>query len=87
MQYEGSIQTSLEETLPAVSRYDTTDLFRDAVKTARLRIQQSLVGSERVGEAVRPKLTIDLSHKSIESIPDEVVDLLKKDVERYDLSK
>lgn len=86
MQYEGPLQKSFEEMPPVVSRYDaTTDLFRDAVETARLGIQQSLAGSERVGEAVKPKLTIDLSHKSIEGIRDEVVDILKRDVERYGL--
>ena len=71
--------------LPGVPRYDTTNLFRDAVESARLGIQQSLAGSERVGEAVKPKLTIVLSHKSIEAIRDEVVDIVKRDVERYDL--
>lgn len=67
---------------PAVSCYDAADLFREAVETARHGIQQSFAGSEKVGEAVKPKLTIDLSHKSIEELPDEIADILKRDVER-----
>ena len=66
-----------------LSRHEVADLFRDSVDTARLGIQQSLAGSEKVGEVVKPKLTIDLSHKNIENIPEEIIDVLKKDVERY----
>lgn len=66
-----------------LSREDATDLFRDSVEKARFGIQQSLAGSERVGEAVKLKLTIDLSHKSIETMPDEIVEIVKRDVDRY----
>jgi hypothetical protein len=52
------------------------------VEVARFGIQRSLAGNERVGEAVKPKLTIDLSHQSIERVPEEVVEILKVDVER-----
>lgn len=82
MQYEGPSQKSFEEMQPVVPQSDAADLFRGAVETARLGIQQSLAGSEKVGEAVKPKLTIDLSHRFLEGIPDEVVEILKRDVER-----
>ena len=88
VKYEGPSQQSFQEKQSSqesqlvLKQYGATELFRESVETARLGIQQSLAGSEKVGEAVRPKLTIDLSHKDIESIPDEIVDLMKKDVER-----
>ena len=51
------------------------------METARQGIQQSLAGSERVVEAVSPKLTVDLSHQYIEKIPEAVVDILKPGVQ------
>jgi hypothetical protein len=66
----------------AVPSSDTLDIFQEAVEVARFGIQRSLAGNEKVGEAVKPKLTIDLSHQSIERVPEEVVEILKVDVER-----
>lgn len=83
VRYEGPSRESSFQEMPSIlSPEAALDLFRDAVEMARLG-QQSLAGSERVGEAVKLKLTIDLSHKSIEQIPSEIVELLKRDVERY----
>lgn len=55
------------------------------MESARLGIQQSLAGSDKdkVGEAIRAKLTVDLSHRSIEDMPEEIVDIVKRDVEGY----
>lgn len=87
VRYEGPSRESIQEMPPVLSRQDAIDLFLESVETARAMarfgIQQSLAGSEKVGEAVKLKLTIDLSHKSIEIMPDEIVDILKRDVERY----
>ena len=66
-----------------MSSYETVNLVRSAVDNARQGMQQSLEGSERVGEAVKLKLTVDLGHKGIEMLPEEVVQILKRDVERY----
>lgn len=52
------------------------------MEAARFGIQRSLAGNEKVGDAVKPKLTIDLSHQSIDRVPEEVVEILKVDVER-----
>lgn len=64
------------------SRYDIRSIFQEAVEVARFGIQRSLAGNEKVGDAVKPKLTIDLSHQSIEIVPEEAVEILKVDVER-----
>lgn len=47
-------------------------------------MEQSLAGSERIGDAVNLKLTIDLSNQSLRNVPDEVVEIIRRDVERYD---
>ena len=66
----------------AIPSYDVPSIFQEAVETARIGIQRSLAGNEKVGDAVKPKLTIDLSHQSIDRVPEEVVEILKVDVER-----
>lgn len=69
-----------------MSGSEAVALFREAVESAHLGIQQSLAGSDKdkVGEAIRAKLTVDLSHRSIEGMPEEIVDIVKRDVEGYD---
>lgn len=69
------------------TEYETIELFRESVETARLGIQQSLAGSEKVGEAVKPKLTIDLSHRELQLMPEDVAEMMKTDVERYGSSR
>ena len=56
--------------------------FQDAVDLARRSMEQSLAGSERIGEAVNLRLTIDLSDRPFMKIPDEVIDIIKREVER-----
>ena len=56
--------------------------FQDAVNMARRSMEQSLAGSERIGEAVNLRLTIDLSDRPFMKIPDEVIDIIKREVER-----
>ena len=83
VRYQGPSQESFAQEEEALSGPETVELFRNAVETARQGIQQSLAGSERVVEAVDPKLTVDLSHQYIEKIPEEVVDILKPGVQMY----
>lgn len=66
----------------ATPMYDAPSIFQQVVETARDGMQRSLAGNEKVGDAVKPKLTIDLSHQSIERVPEEAVEILKVDVER-----
>ena len=65
-----------------ISYRETVDTVLSTVETARQSIQQSLSGSERVGDTVQLKLTIDLGHKRIGDLPDEVIDIFRRDVER-----
>lgn len=68
----------MSDTLPA---NDIIGLVRNAVETARK--EQCLVGSENIGEVIDLKLTVDLNSQGIERLPDEAVNILKREVERY----
>ena len=66
----------------APAELDVAAVFQDAVDLARRSMEQSLAGSERIGEAVNLRLTIDLSDRPFMKIPDEVIDIIKREVER-----
>lgn len=59
-------------------------LTQRAVDTGIQETKRSLAGSEGVEGVVRPKLTIDLGHSNIGLVPDDVVDVIKDEVARYD---
>ncbi|EEP81922.1 predicted protein [Uncinocarpus reesii 1704] len=65
---------------------ETLHLAKCAVENGLQETKRSLGDSEAVGDVVRPKLTIDLGHKNIGYVPDEVVDIIKDEVARLSLS-
>ncbi|MCJ1306143.1 hypothetical protein MMC08_008961 [Hypocenomyce scalaris] len=79
--YEGPTHESFQQTEPRVYRTEAVSLFKNAVETARQAIPQPHDISETVDE-LKLKLTVDLSHTQLEDIPQEVADILKRDVER-----
>ncbi|KAI9731760.1 MAG: RAM signaling network component [Cirrosporium novae-zelandiae] len=82
-------QNSSTETLSkAIARpgEETIELFRQGVENARKDTQRSLGVTEGLSEVVQPKLTVDLGHQRIGVIPEEVVDLIRDEVERLSLS-
>lgn len=68
-----------------LTQEETIELTRRAVENGILETKRSLAGSEPVSDVVRPKLTIDLGHSNIVRIPEAVVDIIKDEVERYDI--
>lgn len=82
---ETSIQPRKAEDL-LLSLDETTELFKSKIEHARQDTEQALAGNEEVNEAVRPRLTLDLGHSYIARLPDNVVDLIKVEVERLSLS-
>lgn len=86
VRYEESSQEPTLELPPIVKGVRVIEIFQEAVENARRGIAQSLAGSEKVGEAVNLKLTVDLSRRSLEGVPNEVVDIVKRDVERLQLA-
>lgn len=83
VRYEGPSQESFEHMEPSLSPLEVTELVRSAVENGRQETQRSLAGNESVSEAVELKLTIDLGHRNIQTIPDEVVTVIKEEVARY----
>ncbi|KAL8827669.1 MAG: hypothetical protein Q9191_003045 [Dirinaria sp. TL-2023a] len=86
VRYEESSQEPTLELPPIVKGVRVIEIFQEAVENARRGIAQSLAGSEKVGEAVNLKLTVDLSRRSLEGVPNEVVEIVKRDVERLQLA-
>ena len=66
----------------SLSAEEIIALTQRAVDTGVQETKRSLAGSEGVEGVVRPKLTIDLGHSNIGSVPDEVVDIIKDEVAR-----
>lgn len=80
----GELSQDLYLDLPSTAAgYGAVGIFTEAVEKARQGIKQNLVGSGEVSETVNLKLSIDLKSKGLEDLPDEVVDIVKRDVERY----
>ncbi|KAJ5570952.1 hypothetical protein N7535_004612 [Penicillium sp. DV-2018c] len=75
-----------QPTVKTLSPEETIELARQAVELGIQETKRSLAGSEAVTDVVKPKLTIDLGHSHIARIPEQVVDLIKDEVERLSLS-
>ncbi|KAL9099627.1 MAG: hypothetical protein Q9163_004902 [Psora crenata] len=84
-QYTQSLHVGDGAPKPLTTR-ESVELFQESVDTAKQGIQQSLAGSGNAGEALRPKLTIDLSRRNLGQIPSEVVAIIRQDVERLQLA-
>ncbi|MCJ1390463.1 RAM signaling network component [Xylographa bjoerkii] len=82
LKYEGPTPSNLQSPDTALSSSETMTLVRKVVQIERQAVQQSLESSEGVGDAVKLKLTIDLSRQRIGTIPEEVIHILRRDVER-----
>lgn len=78
---ESPAQESLQQVEPGARHTPGVSIFEDAVKSARRAIPQSTDTGEMVDE-LKLKLTVDLSHTHLEDIPPEVVDILKRDVDK-----
>jgi hypothetical protein len=58
-------------------------LAQEAMKLALEDNQTKAAEASGVSNELRPGLTIDLSHKQIQRFPEEVVDIIKNELERY----
>jgi len=61
-------------------------LAREAMRNALDENQTKAADASEVSNELKPGVTIDLSHKSIQRFPEEVVDIIKHELERYYLS-
>jgi hypothetical protein len=58
-------------------------LAREAMKNALDENQTKAAEASGVSNELKPGVTIDLSHKQIQRFPEEVVDIIKNELERY----
>lgn len=65
---------------------ETLEKAQEEVDKAKQKIREALSGSEGLSDVAKSTLTLDLGHKSIARIPEDMVDLIKDDVERLSLS-
>lgn len=78
------IQTSrhVEEMSKPLTTRESVELFLESVEAVRQGMQPALAGSGNAVDALRPKLTLEMSRKGLAQIPSEVVSIIRHDVER-----
>jgi hypothetical protein len=74
--------TSLSSQTPIMAS-QVIDLAKEAMKNALEENQTKAAEASGVSNELKPGVTIDLSHKNIQNFPDEVVDIIKNELERY----
>lgn len=58
-------------------------LAREAMKKAVEENENQAAEASGVSNDLKPGVTVNLSHKNIQKLPEEVVDLIKDQLERY----
>jgi hypothetical protein len=74
--------TSLSSQTP-ITASQVIDLAKEAMKNALEENETKAAEASGVSNGLKPGVTIDLSHKNIQNFPDEVVDIIKNELERY----
>lgn len=59
------------------------NLAREAMKKALDENQNQAAEASAVSNELKPGVTVNLSHKNIQKLPEEVVDIIKDQLERY----
>ncbi|CAG8952233.1 hypothetical protein HYFRA_00000973 [Hymenoscyphus fraxineus] len=78
--------TSLSAQQSGISAGQVIALAREAMKAAIEENQNKAAEASGVNTELKPGVTIDLSHKQIQRFPEEVVDIIKNELERLALS-
>ena len=65
-----------------ISVGQVVSLAREAMKNALEENQTKAAEASGVSNELKPGVTIDLSHKQIQRFPEEVVDIIKNELER-----
>jgi hypothetical protein len=73
--------SSLTADVP-ISANQVVALVQEAMKHALDENQTKAADASGVSNELKPGVTIDLSHKNIQTFPEEVVDIIKNDLER-----
>jgi hypothetical protein len=67
----------------SISTAEVITLAHEAMKNALDENQTKAAEASGVSNDLKPGVTIDLSHKNIQKFPEEVVDIIKSELERY----
>jgi hypothetical protein len=67
-----------------ISASQVVALARDAMKNALEENQSKAGETSGMSNELKPGVTIDLSHKNIQRFPEEVIDIIKTELERYE---
>ncbi|KAI2468301.1 putative cell morphogenesis protein Sog2 [Annulohypoxylon bovei var. microspora] len=81
----GSSGSMLSASAP-LSTSQVITLARQAMDSALRENETQAAGASGVSTDLKPGVTIDLSRKNIQALPDEVVDIIKNELERLALS-
>jgi hypothetical protein len=73
--------SSLSTQVP-ISAAQVITLAQEAMRNALEENQTKAAEASGVSNELKPGVTIDLSHKNIQRFPDEVVDIIKSELER-----
>lgn len=71
---------------PPISAGQVVALAKEAMKNALYENETKAAEASGVSSELKPGITIDLSHKQIQRFPEEVVDIIKHELERLALS-
>jgi hypothetical protein len=66
-----------------ISASEVVALAKEAMRNALEENQTKAAETSGVSNELKPGVTIDLSHKQIQKFPEEVVDIIKNELERY----
>lgn len=78
MPSNGSMSTQIP-----ISAAQVVSLAKEAMRNALEENQTKAGGTTGMTNELKPGITIDMSHKNIQRFPDEVVDIIKTELERY----
>jgi len=73
-----------DDIAPPMKDEDVVALVSEAIDTARHELRRSGAGSDDTTADVQqqPGITIDLGHRNIQHLPEEVIDIIKDEIER-----
>ncbi|KAI0203178.1 RAM signaling pathway protein [Astrocystis sublimbata] len=81
----GSLGATLSASAP-ISSAQVINLAREAMKAALQDNESQAAEASAVSNELKPGVTIDLSRLNIQTLPEEVVDIIKNELERLALS-
>lgn len=77
-----TVSNSSLSSQPSMSPHQFIALAREAMKNALEENKSKAAEAKSVSNELKPGVTIDFSNKQIQRFPDEVIDIIKNELER-----